>query len=178
MMKIMCNSNPVNKNKKKRKIKKKKNKQGFKLLAIVRHVGEQPVTFNHVGSVDDAKITQTTRKPKYPCRICKGNHFLRDFLGLPKVLEMWYSTSSAPVGHAGEILSTSDIKVGNKNRTIKIPCLLCEGDNYSHLFPRMVEAFYILENIQLPTSYCNISSKLSLVDGLINMVPSTASLVD
>jgi hypothetical protein len=59
-------SNPVDKNKKKMKIKKKKNKQGSKLPTTTRHVGKQPVTGNHVRSVDDAKITQTTCKPKYP----------------------------------------------------------------------------------------------------------------
>jgi hypothetical protein len=80
-------SNPVDKKKKKRNIKKKKNKQGYKLPTTARHVGKQPVTDNRVRSVDDAKITQTTRKPKYPCRIRKGNHILKDFPSLFKVIE-------------------------------------------------------------------------------------------
>jgi hypothetical protein len=75
-------SNPMNK-------KKKKIKQGSKLPTTVKHVGKQPVTINRVGSVDDVKITQTTRKPKYPCRICKGSHILKDFPGLSKVIEYW-----------------------------------------------------------------------------------------
>jgi hypothetical protein len=75
-------SNPVDKKKKKRKNKKKKNKQGSKLPTAVRHVGKQPVTDNRVGSVDGVKITQTTRKPKYPCRLCKGSHILKDFPSL------------------------------------------------------------------------------------------------
>jgi hypothetical protein len=75
-------------------------------------------------------------------------------------------------------LSASDIKVGKKKRTVKFPCLLCEGDHYSHLFPRMDEASYLLEKIQLPTGYRNISPKPSLVDGLVNLVPSLVSLVD
>jgi hypothetical protein len=74
-------SNPVNKKKKKRKIKKKKDKQGSKFPTTVKHVGKQPVTVNRVGSVDDVKITQTTRKPKYPCRLCKGIHLLKEFPG-------------------------------------------------------------------------------------------------
>jgi hypothetical protein len=82
-------SNLVDKKKKKRKNKKKKNKQGSKLPTTVKHVGKQPVTVNRAGSVGDVKITQTTRKPKYPCRICKGSHILKDFLGLPKVIEVW-----------------------------------------------------------------------------------------
>jgi hypothetical protein len=82
-------SNPMDKKKKKRKNKKKKNKQGFKLPTTTRHVGKKPVTDNHVGTVDDVKITQTTCKPKYSCRICKGNHLLKDFLCLSKVIEAW-----------------------------------------------------------------------------------------
>jgi hypothetical protein len=88
-------SNQVDKKKKKRKIKKKKNKQGAKLPTTTGHVGSnQPVTVNHVGSIDEVhKPTKTTRKPKFPCRICKGDHLLKDFPGIPKVLDVW-STSS------------------------------------------------------------------------------------
>jgi hypothetical protein len=82
-------SNPVNKKKKKRKNKKKKAKQGSKLPTIVKHVGKKPVIVNHAGSVDDVKITQTTRKPKYPCKLCKGNHLLKDFPGISKAIEAW-----------------------------------------------------------------------------------------
>jgi hypothetical protein len=57
-------SNPVTKKKKKRKIKKKKDKQGSKPPTTVKHVGK-----SCAGSVDDVKITQTTRKPKYRCRL-------------------------------------------------------------------------------------------------------------
>jgi hypothetical protein len=42
----------------------------------------------------------------------------------------------------------------------------------------MDKASYLLEKIQLPTGYCNISLKPSLVDGLVNPVPSPVSLVD
>jgi hypothetical protein len=75
-------SNPVNKKKKKRKIKKKKYKHGSKPPTTVKHVGKQLVTVNHAGSVDDVHITQTTRKPKYPCRLCKGSHIIKDCLVL------------------------------------------------------------------------------------------------
>jgi hypothetical protein len=91
---------------------------------------------------------------------------------------MWSSTSSAPVEHASGTLSTSDVKVGKKNRNFKFPCILCEVHHYSYLFPRMDEDFYLLENIQLPTSYHNISPKTSLVDRLVNLAPSLVSLVD
>jgi hypothetical protein len=56
--------------------------------------------------------------------------------------------------------------------------MLCKGDHYSHLCPRMDETPYILEKIQIPTRYHKISPKPSLVDGLVNLVPSSVSLVD
>jgi hypothetical protein len=96
-------------------------------------------------------------KPKFHCIICKGDHFLRDFPGIPKVFKMWSSTSLSPIGQADDILSTSDIKVGKKKVTIKFPCMLWKGDHYSHLFPCMDEASSLLEKIQLPTGYRNIS---------------------
>jgi hypothetical protein len=117
-------------------------------------------------------------KPKFPCSLCKGDHFLRDFPGIPKVLEMWSSTSSASVGHADDTPSTSDIKVGKKKTTVKFPCMLCKGDHYSHLCPRMDEASSLLEKLQLPKGYRKISPNPSLVDGLVNPVPSPVSPVD
>jgi hypothetical protein len=56
--------------------------------------------------------------------------------------------------------------------------MLCKGNHYSHLCPRMDEASSLLEKIQLPKGYRNLSSDPSLVDGLVNPVPSSVSLVD
>jgi hypothetical protein len=56
--------------------------------------------------------------------------------------------------------------------------MLCEGDHYSHLCPHMDEASSLLEKLQLPNGYRKISPNPSLVDGLVNPVPSTISLVD
>jgi hypothetical protein len=95
-------SNPMNKKKKKRKIKKKKDKQGSKPPTTVKHVGKQPVTVNHAGSVDDVKITQTTHKPKYPCRLCKGSHLLKDCPSLSKVIEAWSTHPRQPMSLASE----------------------------------------------------------------------------
>jgi hypothetical protein len=80
-------NNPMDKKKKKRKIKKKKNKKGSKLPTIDGHVRKKPITINHAGSLDDVKITQTTHKPMYPCRLCKGDHILKDFPGLSKFID-------------------------------------------------------------------------------------------
>ena len=107
---------------------------------------KKPVTVNSTGSVDDInKIERKNPKPKFPCILCKGDHFLRDCPGLTQVLEMWSSTSSASVSHVDDTLSTSDINVGKKKTTIKFPCMLCKGDHYSHLCPRMDESSSLLK---------------------------------
>jgi hypothetical protein len=107
-------SNQVNKKKRKRKIKKKKNKLGGKLPTTAGHVGsDQPASFHHARSVDNLnKSIKTHRKPKFPCRIYKGDHLLKDFHGIPKVVEVWSQghqpASSTTAGHDGDKPSTSD----------------------------------------------------------------------
>jgi hypothetical protein len=181
-------SNPVNKKKKKRKIKKKKDKQGSKPPTTVKHVGKQPVIVNHVGSVDDVKITQTTRKPKYPCRLCKGSHLLKDFPGLSKVIEAWSTHPLQPMSlaseqHVDDLPSTSQDTVGKKKSRVKFPCMLCKGSHLTHLFPRMDEASKLLEDMtisqpQLPAAYHKITLDPPIVDGMINLVPPSVSSVD
>jgi hypothetical protein len=181
-------SNSVNKKKKKRKDKKKKIKQGSKLPTSVKHVGKQPVTVNRAGSVDDVKITQTTRKPKYPCRLCKGSHLLKDCSGLPKVIETWSTrprqpTSLASEQHADDLPSTSHDTVGKKKSRVKFPCMLCKGSHLTHLCPCMDEASKLLEDMtvsqpQLPAAYRKLSPNPPVVDGMINLVPPSVNLVD
>jgi hypothetical protein len=95
-------SNSVDKKKKKHKKKKKKNKQGSKLPTTVRHVGKKLVTLDRAGSVDDVKITQTTHKLRYPCRLCKGIHLLKHCPSLSKVIEAWSTHPCQPVLSASE----------------------------------------------------------------------------
>jgi hypothetical protein len=181
-------SNPVDKKKKKRKNKKKKNKQGSKLPTTVRHVGNQPVTVDCARSVDDAKITQTTRKPKYPCRLCKGNHLLNDCPGLSKVVEAWSTRpcqpmSSASEQHADDLPSTSQDTIEKKKSRFKFPCMLCRGSHQTHLCPHMDEALKLLEDMtiskpQLLAAYHKLTLKPPVVDGMTNLVPSSVSPVD
>jgi hypothetical protein len=145
-------SNPMNKNKKKRNNKKKKIKQGSKLPTTVKHVGKQPITVIRAGSVDDVKITQTTHKPKYPCRICKGSHILKECPGLSKVIEAWSThpcqpTSLSSEQHADNPPSTSHDMVGKKKSRVKFPCMLCKGSHLTHLFHHMDEASKLLEDM-------------------------------
>jgi hypothetical protein len=171
----------VNKKKKKRKIKKKKDKQGSKPPTTVKHVGKQPVTVNRAGSVDDVKITQTTRKPKYPCRLCKGSHLLKDCPGLSKVIEAWSTHPRQPMSlaseqHADDFPSTSHDIVGKKKSRVKFPCMLCKGSHLTHLCPHMDEASKLLEDMtvsqpQLPAAYRKLSLNPPVVDGMITLVP-------
>jgi hypothetical protein len=181
-------SNPVDKKKKKMKIKKKINKQGSKLPTTSRHVGKQPIIDNCVGNFDDAKITQTTHKPKYPCMICKGSHLIKDFPGLSKVIEAWSTCPRQPMlssseQHDDDLPSTSQATVGKKKSRVKFPCRLCRGSHQTHIFPRMDKASKLLEDMnvsqpQILAAYHRISLNPPLVDKLVNLVPSSVSLVD
>jgi hypothetical protein len=145
-------SNSVNMKNKKRKIKKKKDKQGSKPLTTVNHVGKQPVIVNHVGSVDDIKITQTTHKSKYPCRLCKGSHILKYFPRLSKVIEVWSTHPDQPISsaseqHVDDLSLTSHNIVGKNKSRVKFPCMLCKGRHLTHIFPDMEEASKFLEDM-------------------------------
>jgi hypothetical protein len=172
-------SSQVDQNKKKRKEKKKKSPKRTKTPTTPDVGSKKPAIVNSTGSVEEInKIKRKNPKPKFPCRLCKGDHFLRDCPGLTQVLEMWSSTSSTSISHVDDTLSTSDIKVCKKKKTVKFPCMLCKGNHYSHLCPRMDEASSLLEKLQLPKGYHRLSSNPSLVDGLFNLVPSPVSPVD
>jgi hypothetical protein len=170
-------SSQIDKKKKKYK-EKKKNQNGTKPPTTSNVGSKQLVIVNSTGSVDEVdKFKTKNLKQKFPYSLCKGDHFLRDCPSIPKVLEMWFSMSSASARHASDAPSTSDIKVGKKKMIVKLPCMLCEGDHYSHLCPRMDEASSLLEKLQLPTGYHKISPNPSLVDGMVNLVPSPVILV-
>jgi hypothetical protein len=181
-------SNSVGKKKKKRKIKKKKNKQGSKLPTTSKHVGKSPGSDNHAESVDDAKITQTTRKPKYPCTIYKGNHLLKDCPGLSKVIEAWsthprHPMSSSSAQHDDDLPLTSQDTIWNKKSRVKFPCRLCRGSHQTHLLPRMDEASKFMKDMtisqpQFPAAYHKLTLDPPVVDEMINPVPSSISPID
>jgi hypothetical protein len=181
-------SNSVNNKKKKRKIKKKKDKQGSKPPTTVKHVGKQPVTVNCAGSVDDVKITQTTCKPKYPCRLCKGSHLLKDFHGLSKVIEVWSTHPNQPMSstseqHDDDLPSTSHDTVRKKKSRVKFLCMLCKGSHLTHLCSRMEKASKLLEDMtisqpQLPAAYRKFSLNPLVVDGMITPDPSPVNPID
>jgi hypothetical protein len=119
---ILDASNQEDNKNKKQNIKKKKDKKER----------NQPTIVHHAGSVDDVgKPTNTGRKPKFPCRICKGDHLLRDFLGLPKVLEVWSTSCQKPMSlasghHADDNHSTNERTVRGEKGKVNIPYWLCK----------------------------------------------------
>jgi hypothetical protein len=91
--------------------------------------------------------------------------------------------SSASEQHVDDLPSTSQDTVGKKKSRVKFPCMLCGGSHQTHLFPRMDEASKLLEDMtvsqpQLPVSYHKLTLNPPVVDGMINLVPSSVSLVD
>jgi len=175
----------VDKKKKKRKIKKKKNKQGAKLPTIAKHVEiNQPVTINQVGNIDEAQNpTKTTRKPKYPRKICKGDHLLRDFPGLTKVLEVRSTGTHNPVSstsghHVGDNPSNSENKVRSNKGRVNIHYMLCRDMHRTHLCPRMDEYLCLLEDMivpqpQLTTTYHKLSPNPPLVANMVDLILSS-----
>jgi hypothetical protein len=172
-------SSQVDHKKKKRKEKKKNNPKRTNPPTTLDVVSMKPVIVNSTGSVDEVnKIKMKNTKPKFHCRLCKGDHFLMDCPGLTQVLEVWSSMSSAFDSDVNDTPSTSDVQVGKKKKTMKFPCMLCKGNHYSHHCPHMDKASSLLEKLQFPKGYRKLSSNPSLVDGLVNPVPSLVSLVD
>jgi hypothetical protein len=58
-------------------------------------------------------------QPKYPCRLCKGIHILKDCPGLSKVIEAWSTHPHQPMllaseQHVDDLPSTSHDIVGKK----------------------------------------------------------------
>lgn len=92
------------------------------------------------------------RKVKFPCRLCKEDHLLRDCPGIPKILEVWardlaYPSSSSGA-HDDATLSTHN---GKEKWKIWIPCRLCEGNHPLHLFSLMDKASVVLEGLTTPS---------------------------
>ena len=92
------------------------------------------------------------RKAKFPCRLCKEDHLLRDCPGIPKVLEVWAHDRDRPASSSGDhgdaTLTARNVKGKGK---IRLPCRLCEGNHPLHLCPFMDRASIILESLTAPS---------------------------
>ena len=90
-------------------------------------------------------------KPKFPCIICRGDHFHRDCPFFPWILREWPPNSHQPVpstsgDHVGNIPSNSDSEVNGHKTKVKVPCRLCEGNHSLHHCPFLHEAKRVLDN--------------------------------
>ena len=76
-------------------------------------------------------------KVKFPCILCHRNHILRDFPGIPKVLEVWSNgRPPLPLASGSQVGGTSSAgadKAPKKQGKITNPCKLCEGHHAIHL---------------------------------------------
>ena len=123
----------MNKKKKKININKKK---------VILVTNSQPTT---LPSESVGIPTKTTCKPKFPCSICKGDHLLKDCLGISQVLEVWSSTSQHPMPstsghHTGDTQSTNDSMIKIWKGKVRNPFLLCRDMHLTYLCPHMDEA--------------------------------------
>ena len=142
---ILDSSNQVAKKKKNKTKKKKSDKREANTAAIVH---KKP-------SLD--KPSNLPQKFKFPCMLCKGDHFLRDYPGIPKVLKVWSddhpSLPLASGSHIGGTSSTSNDKTRRKQGMVTNPCKLCEGHHPIHLCMHMDEAMRVLDNPTVSAPY-------------------------
>lgn len=122
--KILYASNQVTKKKKKGKKKKRLDNKVF----------NQPTMVVSIGIVEGTSTMHHT--PKYTCKLCKGDHFLINCSGIPKVFEVWSNNSYQLTVD----LSTSDSQILRENIKVTFHFRLCKGTHHSHLFPHMDEA--------------------------------------
>ena len=107
----------MDKKKKKGKGKKKKDKKEKK---------EQP------SALDDARSKRMLEKPKFPSKLCKGEHLLKECPSLSHVQEEWYkrskqSMSSTSDHHVDNTPSTSDPLVKGRKGKVLYPCFDIQG---------------------------------------------------
>ena len=134
-------SNQVAK-KKKKKTKKKKSPKGE-----VASITLAPSSPPEVGPP-----SAPPQKVKFPCRLCKEDHFLRDCPGIPRVLEVWSRDlarpSSSSKSHGNATLSVGKGKGKGK---VRFPCRLCESNHPLHLCLLMDKASSVLESLTAPS---------------------------
>jgi hypothetical protein len=91
--------------------------------------------------------------------------------------------SSTSKQHVDDLSSASQDTVGKNKSRVNFLCMLCKGSHLNHLFPRMDEASKLLEDMtisqpQHPAAYHKLTFNPPVVDGMIDLAPSSVSLVD
>ena len=113
--------------------------------------------------------------------LCQGNHLLRDFPSIFKVLEVW-SNGRLPLplasgSQVGDTSSASAGKAPKKQGKLAHPCKLCEEHHSIHLCPYMDEAKRVLDKSTVSTpcllpGYQKISLSPSPIDSTISQESS------
>ena len=126
-----------------------------------------------------------TKSPIFPCIICRGYHFHRECLCIPRILREWSPRSHHPMSstsgdHVDNTPSTSNSEVHGHKGKVKTPCRLCEGDHTLPRCPFLDETKRFLHNRpaspqQLPPGYKKLSPSPLLIENLTNI---TQSLVE
>jgi hypothetical protein len=68
----------------------------------------QSTTASHVGGINSVeKPRRIGRKPKFPCKICKGNHLTHLCHGIPEVQRLWSLSASSSDSESSWVSSQS-----------------------------------------------------------------------
>ena len=91
---------------------------------------------NQLSDLDGAHSKRTPEKPKFPCKLCKGDHLLNGCLRLSHVQEEWskrskLSVSSTSDHHVDDTPSTSDPLLKSRKGKVRNPCLLCKDMQFT-----------------------------------------------
>lgn len=147
-------------NKKKRKTKKKKSNKG----TVTKTKKTTSTTVVPPRTTEDGLLPTPPPKVKFPCRLCKENHLLRDCPGIPRVLRIWARDPARPSSSTGPHSDDTPVVGNTKGKgKIRLPCKLCEGHHFLHLCPLMDKASSVLESLadpppQLPAGYQRLSA--------------------
>jgi len=154
--------NEVPEKKKEKKKKEKKKKQPKAKRGNQASSSENPHT--------------ALTRPKFPCVICKGDHYHRDCPCIPRILRDWSPHLHNPVSstsgdHVESTLSTSESEAPGQKGKCKFPCKLHEGNHAVHRCPFLDEAKRVLDDrlvspLRLPPRYKKLLLSLSLVENL------------
>ena len=87
-----------------------------------------------------------SRRPRYPCPLCKEDHFTVDCPGITRVLDIWSRDSIRPTTPHGYNARL----VGKGKGRVCLPCRLCEGYHILRLCPFLDEASSLLESLTIP----------------------------
>lgn len=139
--KFKCSNQKAKKKKKKKKKTNKKKLDKREENRVVIALNAFPLN----------RPSNPPRKIRFPCKPCKRNHHLRECPGILRVLEIWSQNLDlpSPSTYGDHVNVAPLVSDGKRNRKIRFPCRLCEGEHLLHLCPCMDKASKFLKTLQL-----------------------------